>query len=162
MAREKCKVLLVDDDEDDYIVTRDFLSEAEQFDFQLDWVDNFQSGLQEIAKNQHDVYLLDYRLGKENGLDLLQAAVKNGCAKPIVLLTGLGDHEIDQQAMKSGASDYLEKGQMLSTILLERAILHAIDRKQFENRQLELMSELAIPFLTAACSKSSPFSLPSR
>ncbi|MEY3303838.1 MAG: ATP-binding protein [Pseudanabaena sp.] len=144
MAREKCKVLLVDDDEDDYIVTRDFLSEAEQFDFQLDWVDNFQSGLEEIAKNQHDVYLLDYRLGKENGLDLLQAAVKNGCAKPIVLLTGLGDHEIDQQAMKSGASDYLEKGQMLSTILLERAILHAIDRKQFENRQLELMSELAI------------------
>ncbi len=143
MVRAKCRVLLVDDDEDDYVVTRDFLVEAEQFDFQLDWVDNFQLGLQEISKNQHDVYLLDYRLGKENGLELLQEAIKIGCNKPIVLLTGLGDHEIDQQAMKSGASDYLEKGHMLSTILLERAILHAIDRKQFENRQLELMSELA-------------------
>jgi len=143
MARQKCKVLLVDDDEDDYIVTRDFLSDAEQFNFQLDWVDNFQAGLDEIAKDQHDVYLLDYRLGKENGLELLQEAVKLGCHKPIVLLTGLGDHDIDQQAMKSGASDYLEKGHMLSTILLERAIHHAIDRKRFENRQLELMSELA-------------------
>ena len=61
MARQKCKVLLVEDDEDDYIVTRDFLSDAEQFNFQLDWVDNFQAGLDEIAKDQHDVYLRDYR-----------------------------------------------------------------------------------------------------
>lgn len=143
MLREKCKVLLVDDDDDDYVVTRDFLSEAEQFEFDLDWVDNFQSGLEAIAKNQHDIYLLDYRLGKENGLELLQAAIAIGCKKPIVLLTGLGDREIDQQAMKSGASDYLEKGYMLSATLLERAIRHALDRKRFENRQLELMAELA-------------------
>ncbi len=143
MLREKCKVLLVDDDDDDYVVTRDFLSEAEEFDFHLDWTDNFQDGLEAIAKNQHDIYLLDYRLGKENGLELLQAAIAIGCKKPIVLLTGLGDREIDQQAMKSGASDYLEKGYMLSATLLERAIRHALDRKRFENRQLELMAELA-------------------
>jgi signal transduction histidine kinase len=143
MPLQKCKVLLIDDNEDDYIVTRDFLDEAEQFSFKLDWVDNFRSGLAEIAKNRHDIYLLDYRLGKETGLELLQEAIKQGCIKPIILLTGIGDYDIDQQAMSMGASDYLIKGRFLSAALLERSIRHAFDRKEAEIVQAGLMAELA-------------------
>ncbi|MEA5476151.1 ATP-binding protein [Pseudanabaena galeata UHCC 0370] len=143
MTLDICRVLLVDDDEDDYIVARDFLSEAELLDFKLTWVDNYDDGLAEISKNCHDVYLFDFRLGKENGLELLQAAIKTGCTKPIILLTGVGDREIDQKAMALGASDYLVKGYFLSATLLERSILHAIERKISENRQLKLVSELA-------------------
>jgi len=137
------KVLLIDDDEDDYIVTRDFLDEAEQLSFKLNWVDNYDQGLIEIGKDQHDVYLLDFRLGKGNGLELLKEAIAKGCHKPIILLTGLGDSEIDRQAMASGASDYLVKGRFLSATLLERSIIHAIERKRSENRQLQLVAELA-------------------
>lgn len=143
MTLDICRVLLVDDDEDDYIVARDFLSEAELLDFKLTWVDNYDDGLAEIGKNRHDVYLFDFRLGKQNGLELLQAAIKMGCTKPIILLTGVGDREIDQKAMALGASDYLVKGYFLSATLLERSILHAIERKSSENRQLKLVSELA-------------------
>ena len=143
MTANICKVLLIDDDEDDYIVTRDFLDEAEQLSFQLNWVDNYDDGLIEIGKNQHDLYLLDFRLGKGNGLELLEEAIAKGCNKPIILLTGLGDSEIDQRAMKSGASDYLVKGRFLSATLLERSIIHAIERKHSENRQLQLVGELA-------------------
>ena len=138
-----CKVLLIDDDEDDYIVTRDFLDEAEQLSFKLNWVDNYDDGLVEIGKNHHDVYLLDFRLGKGNGLELLKEAIAMGCDKPIVLLTGLGDSEIDKKAIESGASDYLVKGKYLSAISLERSIIHAIERKRSENRQLQLVAELA-------------------
>ena len=137
------KILLIDDDEDDYIVTRDFLDESEQLSFKLNWVDNYDQGLIEIAKDQHDVYLLDFRLGKGNGLELLKEAIAKGCRKPIILLTGLGDSEIDYQAMASGASDYLVKGKFLSATLLERSIVHAIERKRSENRQLQLVAELA-------------------
>jgi len=137
------KVLLIDDDEDDYIVTRDFLDESEQSSFKLNWVDNYDQGLIEIGKDQHDVYLLDFRLGKGNGLELLKEAISKGCHKPIILLTGLGDSEIDRQAMASGASDYLVKGRFLSATLLERSIIHAIERKRPENRQLQLVAELA-------------------
>ena len=143
MPLDICRVLLVDDDEDDYIVARDFLSEAELFDFKLTWVDNYEDGLVEIGKNYHDVYLFDFRLGKENGLELMQAAIRMGCTKPIILLTGVGDREIDQKAMTLGASDYLVKGKFLSATLLERSILHAIERKTSENHQLKLVSELA-------------------
>jgi light-regulated signal transduction histidine kinase (bacteriophytochrome) len=143
MALQIYRVLLVDDDEDDYIVARDFLSESEQAVFKLNWVDNFQKGLQEITKNIYDVYLIDFRLGKENGLELMNEAFKLGCLKPIILFTGVGDSEIDRQAMASGAADYLVKGRFLSAVLLERAILHAIERKSAEIRQMELLSELA-------------------
>jgi signal transduction histidine kinase len=143
MTLDICRVLLVDDDEDDYIVARDFLSEAELLDFKLTWVDNYDDGIAEIGKNRHDVYLFDFRLGKENGLELMQAAIRMGCTKPIILLTGVGDREIDQKAMTLGASDYLVKGKFLSATLLERSILHAIERKTSENRQLKLVSELA-------------------
>jgi light-regulated signal transduction histidine kinase (bacteriophytochrome) len=143
MTSEICRVLLVDDDEDDYIMTRDFLAEAEQLSFKLNWVDNYEAGLAAIAQNQHDVYLLDYRLGKENGLELLRSALKLGCAKPIILLTGVGDHDIDQKAMATGASDYLVKGNTLNATLLERSILHAMERKRGEIRQAQLVAELA-------------------
>lgn len=143
MSPEICRVLLVDDDEEDYIVTHDFLSESEQGAFHLDWVSNYQAGLAEIAQDRHQAYLLDYRLGPENGLELLREAIAQGCQKPLILLTGAGDHIIDQTAMELGAADYLAKGKTLNAPLLERSIRHAIDRKQAETQQLKLLAELA-------------------
>ncbi|MEM6252816.1 MAG: EAL domain-containing protein [Cyanobacteria bacterium P01_D01_bin.156] len=124
------RVLLIDDDEDDYIVTRDLLQESEQASFELTWVSTFQAGLEALHKDFHDVYLLDYRLGAETGLKLLQTAVESGLRKPIILLTGLGNYDIDRQCMAMGASDYLVKGDLLTGPLLERSILHAIERTQ--------------------------------
>jgi signal transduction histidine kinase len=143
MTAEICQVLLVDDDDDDYVVARDLLSEAEQLSFKLTWVDNYEEGLALINKNEHDVYLLDFRLGQNNGLELLKEAIKMECQKPIIVLTGVGDHDIDQAAMAAGASDYLVKGNTLTATLLERSILHAIERKRSELHRLELLAELA-------------------
>ena len=137
------RVLLIDDDEDDYIITRDYLAEAEQVVFQLNWVDTYEEGLAAIQrKNQHDAYLLDYRLGNGNGLEFLKEALKLGCQEPIILLTGAGDREIDRQAMEVGAADYLVKGNTLNGPLLERSILHSIDRKRAEIRQNQLVADL--------------------
>jgi len=68
MEERRLKVLLVEDDEDDYIITRDFLAEIRGDNFDLDWVENYETGLEAIRKDQHAVYLVDYRLGKDNGL----------------------------------------------------------------------------------------------
>ena len=97
--------------------------------FQLEWVNTYQAGLEAMARNQHDVCLLDYRLGARNGIELLTEAVQRGCQAPIILLTGLGEHEIDVQAMKAGAADYLVKAN-LHADGLERAIRYAIERKR--------------------------------
>jgi two-component sensor histidine kinase/DNA-binding response OmpR family regulator len=121
------RVLLVDDDQDNYIIIRDLLAQAEASGFYLDWVATYESGLEAIEQHEHDIYLVDYRLGERTGLELLREALRNGFGTPIILLTGQGNHEIDLEAMEAGAADYLVKGQM-ETSMLERSIRYAIER----------------------------------
>ncbi|MFQ5857549.1 MAG: EAL domain-containing protein [Anaerolineae bacterium] len=131
MESRRLRILLVDDDEDDYVLTRDLLSEIEGGRFDLEWVATYDAALEAIGSNRHDVYLLDYRLGDRNGLELLREAVVNGCQAPMILLTGQGDHEVDVEAIKTGAADYLIKGQ-IDGPLLQRSIHYAIERKRAE------------------------------
>src|SRR5262245_19422627 len=123
------RVLLVEDDEDDYILTRDLLAEIEGKRFALEWVKSFPVGLEAMSRNQHDVILVDYRLGAHNGVELLRAALERGCQAPVILLTGAGEHQIDLEAMQAGASDYLVKTQ-LQSLSLERSIRYAMQRKR--------------------------------
>jgi two-component sensor histidine kinase/CheY-like chemotaxis protein len=121
------RVLLVEDDEDDYLITRAGLSKAEGIVFDLTWTQTYDTALEAIKRNQHDVYLIDYRLDAHDGLELLREAIAFGCEAPMILLTGIGDHAVDIEAMRTGAADYLIKGQ-ISAALLARSIRHALER----------------------------------
>ena len=125
MNSERLRVLLVDDDEDDYIITRTLLEEVYRDEFDLEWVSAYERALQTLAAGQHSVCLLDYHLGERTGLDLLREGVARGCSTPIILLTGKGDREIDVEAMKAGAADYLVKGRF-DAHSLERSIRYTI------------------------------------
>jgi two-component system, chemotaxis family, response regulator WspR len=133
------KVLIVEDDEDDYLLTRGLLSELERPKVSLSWVSNYQDALEVIGRNEHDVYLVDYHLGERNGLELLRE-VRSGSnfTKPTIMLTGQERLDVDLEAMKAGAADYLLKSQV-NTALLERSILHAIERAKI----LETLHNLA-------------------
>ena len=119
------RVLLVEDDEDDYLIIRDLLSEMKTFE--LEWVTNYDDALEAIERGEHDVCLLDYRLGERNGLELLHEASERGFKVPIILLTGQGDREVDLEAMRAGAAGYLAKGQ-IDAPLLERSVRYAFTR----------------------------------
>ncbi|MBN1869191.1 MAG: response regulator [Candidatus Omnitrophica bacterium] len=135
------KILIVDDDEDDHVVIRELLSEIKRQAYHLDWVADYDNALKAMGRNYHDVYFFDYRLGARTGLDLLRTAVHNGCKAPIILLTGQGDHDIDLQAMKMGAADYLVKGEM-NALFLERSIRYALEHKKMENRLRVMLEDL--------------------
>ncbi|HXT12032.1 MAG TPA: response regulator [Candidatus Angelobacter sp.] len=122
-------VLLVEDDEDDFIITRDFLAEIRGRAFNIEWAKTYEQGLELMVSNRFDVCLVDYRLGACNGVELLRAAIQGGCGSPVILLTTSGHQEIDVEAMEAGASDYLVKGQ-LQAEWLERSIRYAIQRKR--------------------------------
>jgi two-component system sensor histidine kinase/response regulator len=79
-----------------------------------------------MDRREHEVYLLDYRLGEHNGLELLREALRRGIRAPMIVLTGMGDHQVDIEAMRAGAADYLVKGQ-IDAPLLERSIRYAIE-----------------------------------
>jgi diguanylate cyclase (GGDEF)-like protein/PAS domain S-box-containing protein len=121
------RVLLVDDDEDDYVMTRDLLAELGRGAFSLDWVSSYEEALGAVSRDEHDVYLLDYRLGAHSGLDLLREAGAAGRGAPMILLTGQGGDEVDAEAMRAGAADYLVKHR-LEAPLLGRSIRYAVER----------------------------------
>ena len=123
------KVLLVEDDEDDYLITRDLFSDIPGQKFTIQWAKTFEIGLEAMVSNHHDVVLVDYRLGARNGVELLRLALERGCQAPIILLTGSGQIKVDLEAMQAGADDYLVKVQ-LQAHSLERSIRYAIQRKR--------------------------------
>jgi len=144
MRDARVRVLLVDDDEDDYIITRDLISKIREGGYQLDWLNNYEGGLAAIRRREHAICLLDYRLGERTGLELLHETQSLPGRPPIILLTGQGDHAIDIEAMKAGAADYLIKGH-LNADMLERAIRYAIEGKHAEEtlrRERDLISRI--------------------
>ncbi len=107
MDNDQLCILLVEDDEEDYLIIRDLLSEIQETKHALEWVPTFDAALDALAHRAHDVYLVDYRLGERDGLELLRHAQSQGCAAPIILLTGQGNRDVDLEAMKAGAADFL-------------------------------------------------------
>ena len=123
------KVLFVEDDETHYITFRDLVSSAFPGRFQFEWASTYEAGLEIMLRNEHDAYLLDYFLGNRSGLTLLRTALAKGCRGPFILLTAHGNQEVDLEAMKAGAADYLVKDEATPDVL-ERSIRYAIERKR--------------------------------
>lgn len=136
---KKLRVLLVDDDKEEYILTQDLLADRSYFSeqndpvgFELDWVFTYDDALAAFEKDQHDVYLVDYHLGQRDGLELLREANARHLKAPVILMTGFGSYELDIEAMNYGATDYLSKDEV-NAPLLERTIRYAIERKRTED-----------------------------
>tara|TARA_R110000744_G_scaffold1965_5_gene7661 strand:- start:4362 stop:6293 length:1932 start_codon:yes stop_codon:yes gene_type:complete len=136
IVKKIARVLLVEDDEDDYILTSDHLSQLDSHNFEIDWVTNPTKALEQLSLGKHDICLLDYQLGAYNGLTVLETASKNGCSIPIIMLTGQSDETLDQSALAAGAVDYLVKGE-ITTSRFARAIRYALARQEIENERVE-------------------------
>jgi PAS domain S-box-containing protein len=121
------RILIIDDDEDDFILTSTFIQSIEDSHFDIQWCYNYKQALEQIGSKAFDLYFVDYRLGAKTGIDLLREACENNCEEPIILLTGKGNSAIDKQAMEMGAVDYLVKSE-LTTEKLERCIRYALER----------------------------------
>ena len=131
MADQGVHVLLVDDDEDDAILIRDWLADIETVSFTVQWVSTYQEAVQTIDRDRHDVYLVDYRLGEHTGVEVLQRVKEQQEKAVVIMLTGVGNRKVDEEALRAGAADYLVKTQ-INADLLERSIRYALKQKQVE------------------------------
>ncbi len=131
MCEVETRILLIDDDEDCLVLTRELLSRSQPPHYKLEWVEDYAKGAEAVQRAEHDAYLIDYRLGEGDGLQLIREAVERGCQAPLILLTGQDDREIDLQAMQAGATDYLVKDQIDSSAL-ERTIRYGLERQRLQ------------------------------
>jgi len=122
---ETCAVLLVEDDEDDFLITRDMLDQQERVRFSVEWSRNYDEGLAAIREQRHDVYIIDYRLGMRTGLELVREALPHRPHAPVIVLTGQVDLTVDLEASALGVTDFLVKRELTPTGL-ERSIRYAV------------------------------------
>ena len=139
MNQETLNVLLVDNNEDDYVITRDMLAEIPSYHVELEWTGSYAEALKRIASGEHSLFLVDYRLGARTGLDLVKEANESGCREPIILLTGQADRTVDLEAMRAGAADYIVKSH-LNADMLDRSIRYSLERRRADMVRDKLIS----------------------
>lgn len=143
MEKQQTTVLLIEDDEEDYILLKKVLAKVPHIRYKVLWEQKFEDGLAHLRKADHDICLVDYRLGAASGIDLLREARRQGYQRPIIVLTGASGGDIDIQALQAGADDYITKD-LLQGELLHRLIRYAIERRKAEQERERLVREQII------------------
>jgi DNA-binding NtrC family response regulator len=122
-ASQPIRVLVVDDDPQAAALLEPALHDA-PFEVQVETAPNYTIGLRRIQANEHDIYLIDYRLPDGTGTALIHEAKAAGVEKPFILITGNGNGRVDEVALSEGAADYIEKDQLEK--YLSRSIRYAL------------------------------------
>ena len=138
---EEIRVLLVDDDEDDYLILKNIFAKIPNSPFSVRWSSTFEEARELVKSSDFDIFLIDYRLGAHTGLELLEIAMPSTRSEPFLLLTGAGDTGIERESMRLAAADYLVKG-AIDPNTLSRALYYALGRKQIESQRLQHYIEL--------------------
>ncbi|QGJ69219.1 Hypothetical protein PBC10988_8870 [Planctomycetales bacterium 10988] len=123
------RVLVVDDDQEEFIIIRELIRRIPRNHLQLEWTGDYSEALKRLRSRNYDIYLIDQVLGKETGISLVRRAIAEGVTEPMILLTGYPD--FDMEALEAGASDYLVKGDFNAQTLI-RCIHYNVSRKQTE------------------------------
>ncbi len=131
MTKKTIQILLFEDNPGDVRLLREFLNEDRLVQVGLDHVERLETGLKHLIQGRPDVILLDLGLPDSQGLETFTHVYAQAQDVPIVVLTGLIDTGQAVEAVRTGAQDYLVKGEVSSGLLV-RAIHYAIERKQVE------------------------------
>ncbi|HVZ79539.1 MAG TPA: PAS domain S-box protein [bacterium] len=139
MTAAPVRILVVEDDADDFLILRKIFDGLKRGTYELDRVETYASALKKLESGGHDLCLLDFRLEGRNGLELLQELRRKGSTLPVIFLTGLGSGDMDLEAMRLGASDFLHKDR-LDPDSLERSIRYSLERRKAEENRFRLAS----------------------
>jgi two-component system, cell cycle sensor histidine kinase and response regulator CckA len=111
------EILLVDDDEDDYILIQKMLHEDMKHPFSLHWTKEGAKFIELAANNKYDLCLVEYRLGNETGLELIARLLASNPEIPVILITGWENFELINTARGFGVSSFLHKSTLNSKSL---------------------------------------------
>lgn len=103
------KLLVIDDNEDDFVLLRERLDQLDQFEFDLLQEADPLAAVDRVRTEAPDVVLLDYRLGPTDGVAVLKQMREAGLLQPVIVLTGQGDEYIAAEITRAGADAYLMK-----------------------------------------------------
>ena len=129
-------ILLIEDNPGDARLLQLMLSEAGGQGFLIEWVSRLETGLEKLRTRRFSAVLLDLSLPDSEGVETIQKVSELVSDIPIVILTGFEDEILAIKALRSGAEDYLIKGQTDGNMLV-RSLKYAIERKELVSRLWE-------------------------
>jgi len=135
------RILIVDDEE---IVIRSCLRILAADDYEVDTSRDGLDALRKVHEKNYDVLILDIKMPKMDGMEVLQRVKE---AKPdidVIMITGLHDIETAVQAMKMGAFDYLPKP--FEPEEFQIVVARAFERRRLMQENISLKSEVSAKY----------------
>ncbi|MFL0801293.1 MAG: GGDEF domain-containing response regulator [Agarilytica sp.] len=154
-AQDTIRVLLLEDDIDDYYIVKQILAADPKRKYHIDRVTAVSHLKQAYTKHSYDILLIDLCVEDSQGLNTLSTIIATGVSAPIVVLTGTEDNDQGEKAIQLGAEDYVPKINV-STALLTRTISYAIER---HNLLLDIKKQAEIDALTGVKNRRSFYQL---
>lgn len=120
------RVLIVDDEPDDAWLAQSGLRRINP-NMQVDTIADFDAAVVALTSRRYDAGIIDYHLGAHSGVELIARCRAEGAEMPLILVTGQGGLDVDLDAMRGGATDYLSKDEA-TPALLERSLRYGLER----------------------------------
>ncbi|MFA7430081.1 MAG: response regulator [Rhodospirillaceae bacterium] len=134
MTAAPLKILVVDDNPGDRrLVEAELAFQGGGDRYVLHGAATLAEALAAVSSHDFNVAILDMGLPDSQGLDTVERFIAAAPDLPVVVLTGLDDRAVGIAAVRAGAQDYLVKGDVRGD-LLERSLMHALERKQIEEK----------------------------
>ncbi len=135
-------ILVIEDNPGDVRLIREYLKNSITNSYEILEGQNLEEGKQILRERHVDIVLLDLYLPDSQGLNTFTNIQRDFPVHPYIVLTGLIDENVGLEAVEMGAQDYLNKGELNST-LLTRAIKYSLGRHQYELEQRKILGRLA-------------------
>ncbi len=135
-------ILLIEDNQGDVDIVNLLLKES-SIKYKLYHADTLFEGIDIVRNNDIALVLLDLSLPDSSGFKTLSNFQEKVSDVPVVVLTGVNNEIVGNQAVKAGAQDYLVKGQFDGK-LLGRTIRYSVQRFKTQLKLKEVAKDLAI------------------
>jgi PAS domain S-box-containing protein len=148
------KILLIDDEPD---ILRVLAMSLRADGYEVVTAASGEEGLAAFAEQQPDIVLVDIKMPGLDGIDVLQQVKAQDTLSEVIIITGHGDVDNAVEALKHGASDFINKPVRDETlaIALKRAAEKLAIRRQLRDHTLEL--EAKVEAATRALKRQAQF-----
>lgn len=139
--KEKIRVLVIEDNEDDARLEIDELKSG-GFDIEYELVETRKDTREALTTKEWDFIISDYSLPQYSGMEALAELKETGNDIPFIFVSGTIGEEIAVAAMKAGVHDYIMKDNLSRLIpAFERELREAEIRKQKREAEEAIKNE---------------------
>ncbi len=139
---KKIELLLIEDNIHDARMFSENLTGKCNDEFEITYTSNVKAGIENITQKSFDVIVADLNLPDSSGISTFYEIKKRSGNIPVIILSGMNDSSLTLESIRSGAQDYIYKGNYEGDFIY-RVIRHAIEReklfREIEERTIRLI-----------------------